>query len=268
MSLSNGYTFEMSDISTSNSDFEALLAGKEASGSDSAIAELVSHIGAEAESLVSPPNSETHIAAAAAAVPEMTTPAPGVAARRTVHPRRLRRRMIILASVMGLLLATAGVGLAADGAAPGDPLYGLERALEKIGLNNGRAAERFDEAITLLNDGQPGLALGHAATTVATLPEQAQAEAAKNALEAAAVRVGDNEKAPDGVETLLLYLAGAFESGIDGQEVAALAQQIAGGSGQGSPPVGPPVGPPVVPPVVPPGPPVSTPGQSNVPGGG
>lgn len=257
MSPSNGYYNEMIDPTASDQALETALAGRETPIEDSAVSEFVSEMRREADRLEPPANSETHIAAAVAAVPEMIASAPSTT-RPKVRPRRLRRRMVLLASVMGLLLATAGVGFAADGAAPGDPLHGLDLALETFGIGAGGPSERSQEVLDLLHDGQVGLALSHAAATVATLPEQSQAEAA-NALEAASSALEAAETAPEGVGELLEYLAAALASdSVNGFEVAEIAKRIGERVAQDSPPVDPPAD-------VPPGPPVSTPGQSNVP---
>lgn len=64
-------------------------------------------------------------------------------------PRRPRahglRRMAVLAAAMAILLAFSGVAMAADGSAPGDPLYGIDRALEAVGIGNGGVDERLTE---------------------------------------------------------------------------------------------------------------------------
>lgn len=68
-------------------------------------------------------------------------------------------------------LALAGAGLvggaaAADHAAPGDALYGLDRALEVVGVNDGGAAERIAEAISLDEAGDTEGALEHVAESL------------------------------------------------------------------------------------------------------
>jgi hypothetical protein len=168
---------------------------------------------------------------------------------------------VVLASATGLLLATAGIGLAADDAMPGDPLYGLDRALENFGVGNGMAKERLTEAAGLFESGQVGLALGHAAVTVATLPEHAEGKTAQEALHDAAALLDDNEHAPEKVGELLRYLADNYGTG-DGQGVAAIAKQIRYEVAQGSAPDVPPG-----PPISTPGPPTSTPGPPVSPGG-
>ncbi|HIE22204.1 MAG TPA: hypothetical protein EYP73_06355 [Acidimicrobiia bacterium] len=64
--------------------------------------------------------------------------------------------------------------LAADDAAPGDALYGIDTALESIGIGDGGTAERLAEASELAANGYVSEALDHA---VAAL-EQARATVA------------------------------------------------------------------------------------------
>ncbi len=269
MSLSSGYVTDMGSSSKSDQILEAALAGGKPSGSDTGVvADLVDCLRNEVAAMGPPPNSETHIMAASAAVRETGSSA-AASSGFAMRPRRLRRRLaVIVASMMALLLATAGVGLAADDAMPGDPLYGLDRALENFGVGDGMAKERLTEAAGLFESGQVGLALGHAAVSVATLPEQAEGKTAQEALDDAAALLDDNERAPEEVGELLSDLADNYGTG-DGEGVAAIAKQIRIEMVQGSAPDVPP-GPPNPkpgPPTSTPGPPTSTPGPPVTPGG-
>ncbi len=269
MSFSNGYVTDMGGSSKSDQILEAALAGGKPSGSDAdVVADLVDCLRNEVAAMGPPPNSESHIMAAAAAVRE--TGLSAVASSGfAMRPRSLRTRLaVVMASMMALLLATAGVGLAADDAMPGDPLYGLDRALENFGVGDGMAEERLTEAVGLFESGQVGLALGHAAVTVATLPEQAEGKTAKEALDDAAELLDGNGHAPAKVGELLRDLANNYGTG-NGEGVAAIAKQIRHEVAQGSAPDVPP-GPPTStpgPPTSTPGPPTSTPGPPVTPGG-
>ena len=223
MSLSDGYYTDMSKSSVSDRQLAAALAGTESADTD-VVDELVRGLRAEVEMIGLPQDSESHILAAMAAV---TEPVPQVVAPHVpVSPRRLRARLAsVMASIMALLLATAGVGLAADGAAPGDPLYGLDLAMERVGIGNGKANERLSEAIALAEAGQLIRGLDHAAATLATLPDQAQAAAASEALADAAARLLENGNTPTGVGDLLSDLASFLGTG-DGQSVAETARKI------------------------------------------
>ena len=100
---------------------------------------------------------------ALASRPEQPTTA---AATRTRSGRRLLRRLsyqlgVGLAALV-LVSGMTGVAVASNEAAPGDALYGVDRALEAVGINNGGAAERIAEAQVLLSRGQPADAVEHA----------------------------------------------------------------------------------------------------------
>ena len=75
--------------------------------------------------------------------------------------KKKTKLMVILASTIVALMTFAGVAYAADGAVPGDTLYGLDCALEDVGLGDGGLEERLGEAGELMDDGQvdEGLAL-------------------------------------------------------------------------------------------------------------
>ncbi|HAX81782.1 MAG TPA: hypothetical protein DCY40_04365 [Actinobacteria bacterium] len=195
------------------------------------------------------------------------------ATRRPSFLGRLRTRAA--AAVAATVMCVGGLGgvaYAANGATPGDFLYGLDRALESVGIGNGGASERITEAIVLAQRGSPGHGLEHAAAVV---PDDT---GAGSALLAAAEGMDPavSTEVQDEVMALLTYLSDNVGN-IDGQTVADFAHAI-GGRGRapietppgppdgvpGGPPVSTPVGPPVSTPVGPPvstpvGPPVSTP---------
>jgi hypothetical protein len=145
--------------------------------------------------------------------------------RRRLVPR-LAAVGLSTALVMGLL---TGVALAADGSRPGDALYGLDRALEKIGINDGGIAERLDEAQALADDGQTAEALAHMAEALGeTSPNAA------NALENVAGRFephdNPSQSVREGVAAMLAWMAEREVSGRDfGQEVADRARALGAG---------------------------------------
>jgi hypothetical protein len=181
---------------------------------------------------------------------------------------RLRRRAATTAAAVVLAFSgLGGVAYAANGAAPGDFLYGLDRALETVGFGNGGSAERLAEVKALVEAGNAGQGLEHATDSLLGHIEGAGSEAAQSALLAAAQRIatlGEGEAAgpPEGVADLLTYLSENIDA-IDGQAVAELARAIGGNVPAGPPedtPAGPPEDIPAGPPGdVPAGPPVSTP---------
>ena len=103
-----------------------------------------------------------------------------------------------LAAVL-LLVGMTGVAFASNDAAPGDSLYGIDRALENVGLGAGGLGERLLEAGALVNHGRSAEALAHAAEALDTSGGEDEAvTAAAAALQSAAERLeqmdlgGDN----------------------------------------------------------------------------
>jgi hypothetical protein len=192
---------------------------------------------------------------------DLTEPAVTAASR----PRRatwLRTRAAtVTAGLMIGLGSFGGVAYASNGAAPGDLLYGLDRALEAVGLGDGGAAERLAEVQALIDQGDAARGLHHAVESVLGMSEGI-AEARDALLAAAdrvAVRSAEAEGPPEGLADLLTYLSENIDA-VDGPTVAELAKLI------GPDPGGPPEGLPGPPEGVP-GPPDDTPGRSeNSPG--
>jgi len=75
--------------------------------------------------------------------------------------KKRTRLAIILATVAAAVLAFTGVAYGSNGAGPGDALYGLDCALEGVGIGDGGLEERLTEAAELIDEGQvdEGLAL-------------------------------------------------------------------------------------------------------------
>jgi len=87
---------------------------------------------------------------------------------------RLTRKITATLAATALFGGLTGVALAADGAAPGDALYGIDTALEAIGIGDGGTAERLAEASELAANGFVAEALDHAVQAL----EQARAAVA------------------------------------------------------------------------------------------
>lgn len=148
----------------------------------------------------------------------------------------------------GVLLVSglAGVAVASDDAAPGDFLYGIDRALESIGVGAGGASERISEAWALFESGHVADAVSHATQAVDVLgsadpTSQLSIETANraDALRSAAAKVGfgDDDSASAevraAVSAMLNEIAAglkdpAFEGGILGQSIAEVARLIGG----------------------------------------
>jgi hypothetical protein len=154
-------------------------------------------------------------------------------------PLRPRRRIVLNTLLSSLLvkvlagtvaLASVGTGLAvvADGTSPGDALYGLDRAMERVGVLDGGAAERLAEA-----EGLVGVDLPAAMETAGEAAEAAGAGDAVEALNQAAARValgGEDEQVLETreyVAALLRLIASQLEGdGVDAEAVAEAARMI------------------------------------------
>jgi len=67
---------------------------------------------------------------------------------------RLRNRATAAATSLLVVGGMTGVAWAADGAAPGDFLYGIDTALEAVGIGAGGAEERLAEIASAANDAE------------------------------------------------------------------------------------------------------------------
>jgi hypothetical protein len=126
--------------------------------------------------------------------------------------------------------AMTGVALAADSAIPGDALYGLDRALEAVGIGAGSTEERLDEAEMLATVGKTDEAVDHAVLALAEGADASDAMA-RQALEAiAGLTLGSEDRSA--LIALLAYISenAGDELGADGREfgqaVAALAREV------------------------------------------
>jgi hypothetical protein len=173
-----------------------------------------------------------------------------------------KRRLVTAASAAVLLVGGfAGLAWAADGSAPGNALYGLDRALEHVGIGQGGAAERLQEIRDLIAGGNIPGGLSQAGELVGATPTATPDDASQavEALQAAAARVASqgSEASSDvhaQVSTLLTYLSENIGQ-VDGKQVSELARGIAddqtpaaSGAPDGVPPVDPGTPPVSVPP--------------------
>src|SRR5690606_1103504 len=106
---------------------------------------------------------------------------------RPIRPGKARLRPVsVLASVVAVVLCAAGsVGLAAaaDRSSPGDLLYTLDLALERIGIGAGGIQERIDEVDALIASDRPEDAVRHLRMALADAEEPVEAPTLVNALE-------------------------------------------------------------------------------------
>ncbi|WP_062315757.1 hypothetical protein [Demequina maris] len=161
-------------------DIERLLSGKPSEGladTAEAIAQLrgldVAPAQAEAE------RAGAMLASVAAAAADEAAPQP-VPARWS----KTRVRAGVAGGAALLIAGLVGGTAAADSAAPGDALYGLDRAIERIGLGDGGVPERIAEARKAEEDGDTETAIELVDEAVAEVlgdeaVEDEQAEAAE-----------------------------------------------------------------------------------------
>lgn len=119
-------------------------------------------------------------------------------------PRVMPRLAIGALALFALVTMSTGLAYAANGAAPGDLLYGIDRALEAVGIGDGGAGERLAEAQALVAAGDAAGGL-----TVTTQALQLQNEQASEAIAEAAARIAGepaNEATKEAVQDLLDYI--------------------------------------------------------------
>jgi len=222
-------------ISTDNA--ERLLSGAPTDGGLDDLALLIGALRTAASPAVDSAFVD-RVAIEAAAIAHRSQDRPAITAPTAKVRLRLRHRVATVAAAITLVLGSgAGVAIAADGAAPGDALYGLDRALERIGLGGGGAAERLQEAADLATAGQLARSLEHAAEVVAASHDGEPghvSDAATEALRTAAERVSTivapnggttSEQVHTAVADVLTYLSDNVGD-VDGRKVAELSQLI------------------------------------------
>ena len=134
-------------------------------------ADLKWFLAALADQRPAPPHDVENITTVLASVARSSVPG----SLRT-RPRRAARRMVALAASFALLIAMSGIALAADDAAPGDLLYGIDRAFELIGIGDGGIEERISEFHTLIAHGDDEMAFEFLEEIVESSSEAESAE--------------------------------------------------------------------------------------------
>jgi hypothetical protein len=210
---------------------------------------------------------------AQAAEPGQITGSPRRVSRSGWLPSLSRGLATGVASILVFSGMTA-IAIASDDAAPGDVLYGVDRALEAVGIGDGSAAERIAEARVLFDRGEVTAAIDHASEAVIDSGDDdgvtdfsPEASNAAAALQAAADKVQANDQAQsqqvrNAVSAMLAEMAAmmqdpAIEGKEFGQKVAEMAGTI-GGKDNAGPPEDTPGSPENNP-----GPPESTPGKPD-----
>jgi hypothetical protein len=132
------------------------------------------------------------VSAFAAVLAQAVLDAPSAEPKRA--PRSSLRRRLVAIGVGMAVSAFGVVGAAvANEAAPGDPLYGVDKALESVGILNGGTSERLQESQVLASRGDVE---GAVALTVKALDQNGQHEAAV-ALERAVAAVESQSSGED-----------------------------------------------------------------------
>lgn len=139
------------------------------------------------------------------------------------------RRLATLAAAGAILLATSGIALAANGSSPGDSLYGLDRALERVGLGAGGVEERVIEFDALMARGSDGDAFVFMAEVIEAAPGP-DAQVGLRHLELAIADSGDSpSEAQEKVAALHIFIAENLGPGfgLDGKEFGQAVAEIA-----------------------------------------
>jgi hypothetical protein len=258
MRLSDDYRGDMRRTRVTDREIELLLSGElVASEQWSGLIPLVETMRSHWSHEPSERDVQRFASSAASVVQALpttsTTSSPGVGRLQRLS---LTPRLATIAVAIALLSGTAGIALAANGAVPGDSLYGLDRALEQVGVGAGSSQERLDEAATIAAEGRSEEALIHAIEALSRQDGDASG-AATSALLDVTVRLAHMQDAAeaaaakDGVTALLTYIAENMDRGVGtdgsefGQGVALLAREIGRGdapSGGQDPVVAPPPG--------------------------
>jgi hypothetical protein len=153
------------------------------------------------------------------------------AVRSAMSPDVRRPRKAVVALVATGLLGVSNVALAAtsDAAVPGDALYGVDRAYERVfdfaGFESARIAERLQETGVLVDRGELGMALDLVQETLTKVLESDDPEAEFETL------VTEVENMPDAVADVvfdgLVNIAKATATSDDpGADVSEAAQQL------------------------------------------
>jgi hypothetical protein len=236
MSRRDDYEDEMAAKKLSDREIDQLLSGRPTG--DERVAGLASLLQMLTDRSVREVTDDEVAAFAGQAAEIARTAGPSVPGRRALSRiRRVRLLRPRLATTLSLTLALGGmtgVAIASDDAAPGDRLYGLDRALEVIGIGDGAAAERIAEAQALFDGGHLSEALAHAASVAGNQGSQS-ADALRGAAEAVtSTDQGNADEVRSKVAEMLDWMAtnATSEDPVSGSEfgemVAGFAKGISG----------------------------------------
>lgn len=241
MRRNSDYEGEMNPLAISDVDIERILRGRAPEGPGlSRLVSVIDELRSQGDARLRPEVIARHVSMAAeaarAALPPQATPTPAKRAPRWRFVPRLGTALATFA----LLIGMTGVSIAADAAAPGDLLYGIDLALERIGVGAGGPAERIAEGKKLAIGGMPVEALDHVSSALGSEDSRA-ARALSDAAERLKVDPEiDVAQADAEVAAILEWMSTAHLEGREfGQGVAERAQALGhGGPDELGPPSG------------------------------
>lgn len=223
-------------------DIERLLSGEESHPELASLASFVADLRERAVFEPRPGEVERTAIRAAAVVRSqlLSTRSTSLSRPGTRTPwRRLSERTTVALASLLALTAMSGVGLAADAAAPGDFLYGIDLALEELGIGDGSIDERLDEAAVLMEADDLAGAVEHLATWISLAEPDVSVSALAAAIEALEELSSDldggatpaSAEAQEKVSELLAFIdANAGKgTGLDGKDFGQGVAEIAKG---------------------------------------
>ncbi|NYI40912.1 hypothetical protein [Demequina lutea] len=202
-------------------DIEAVFAGSTMREPELvAIQELFSSM---RETLVVDPPAD-HVSAFAAVLAQAAIDAPPMAKAKASNS--WRKRLVAIGVAVGISAFGVAGAAVANEAAPGDTLYGVDKALESVGILDGGTSERLQESQVLASRGDVN---GAVALTAKALDADGQHEAAV-ALERAVVAVKSQSSGGDvraQVSSMLAWMSQQKRGADFGAQVSEHAKEIA-----------------------------------------
>lgn len=211
-------------------DIERLLSGAEPQNSDLApLIPFVKSVETFGKVQVSEHFISDHAAIAATTLKNLHQTDHATGSRwQEVVGQKLKNRFATAAAGLVILSGLTGIAWAADGAAPGDWNYEIDRTLENVGIGAGGVDERLEELSAVNQSGRAHEALQRVSNMLPSEP----APQAKLSLNDAAERVANIEPGGENakmvrrqVADLLGYIS-KNRSNIDGQYVAEMSKGI------------------------------------------
>jgi hypothetical protein len=224
-------------------DLDLLIDGKQPYNSDLApLRSFVSTLGNFGVTELSPGFPEDHAAEGAAmARARLSIPAVPLSTGRRLA-LGFRRRVTAAATSLMMIVGMTGVAWAADSAVPGDWNYGIDRALESMGIGAGGAEERLQELAVIREDGHVrgvGVASRSGGDLVAGSDDPVGLEKAEATVAATTRGSLRATEVRDAVSALLAYLANPDGERPTISELAQEFKQAQGSSGSNRPEVNP-----------------------------